>query len=737
MLSQSERKKSNSSRSTDDFTDEERARGGQHSAEMQKRDERGHFIGKKSDEDGDNQSNRGQKSRSHESDNGGRGGQSSQYRDRDDRGQSAGSRGGGWSRNQDDSDDDYNRGPAMIQIISARHVLLAMSLSFVALSGSVHAADCSVVSIGKVPLNDLQGALYLNRFEGGLYPNGADEPPENHAREGLNRAALIRPLNGLGEPDADGSIVLLSVGMSNTSQEFQQFMAEFSADPNIEQSALIPVNGAASGQTAHSWDSPTDTNYDRVRDAVLEPAGLDETQVQVVWLKVANPGPTRALPAADADAFVLKRQLGDIARALAVRYPNLQMVFMSSRIYAGYATTPLNPEPYAYESGFAVKWVIEAQIKQMLDGAVDPIAGDLDFRTRAPWLAWGPYLWADGLRARSDGFTWSCNELAPDGTHPSLTGGLKVARALIDFFGASPYTSPWFLGGAQAHPVVVFPNGGEQFQAGNTVLLRWIPAVNGGGPVRIRLHGTTRTGTIATSTEDDGEFQWTLPPSLPEGPGYQIEVSSIDQPSLSDYSDGDFSIGSQGGLIAVLSPNGGESLIRGTTVPIRWSGSGAGERFSIHLMNGTNSLAIASTTPGDGLFDWTIPTSLPAKGGYSIVVTSIERPGVTDTSDSTFAIRSEAALPVTVTAPNGGETWRKGQEVRISWTSSAPPDTAVKIELLLGEKSLLVADNTSNDGRFVWTVPAWLPSTGGYLIEIALGPPYDVRDISNQTFGIE
>lgn len=634
-------------------------------------------------------------------------------------------------------DDDHNRGPATIQTKSARQVLLSILLLCLALPGTAHAANCSAVSIGRVPLNDLQGALYLNRFEGGLYPNGADEPPDSHAREGLNRAALIRPLNGLGEPDADGSIVLLSVGMSNTSQEFQQFIQELSADPNIEQSALIPVNGAASGQTAHTWDSPSDTNYDRVRDAVLEPAGLDEAQVQVVWLKVANPGPTRALPAADAEAFVLERQLGDIARALAVRYPNLQMVFMSSRIYAGYATTNLNPEPYAYESGFAVKWVIEAQINQMQGGGVDPITGDLDFRTRAPWLAWGPYLWADGLKPRRDGFTWSCSELAPDGTHPSLAGGRKVARALIDFFVASPYTSPWFLDRGQESPIVIFPNGGEHFQAGSTQVLRWSSAANGGGLVRIQLHGTSRTGTIATATEDDGEFQWTLPPSLPEGPGYQIEVSSIDQPSLSDFSDGGFSIGSQGGLIAVLSPNGGESLIRGATVPIRWSGSGVDERVSIHLMNGTNSLVLASTTPGDGLFDWTIPTSLPPKSGYSIVVTSLERPELTDTSDSTFALGSGALSQVTVSDPDGAETWRKGEEVRISWTSSAPSDTAVRIRLLLGAESLLVADNTSNDGLLVWTVPAWLPSKGGYRIEIALGPQYEVRDTSNQTFRIE
>lgn len=50
--------KSNSRRGTHNFTNEERARGGQHSAEMQDCDVFGHFVVKKSDEDDDNHSNR-------------------------------------------------------------------------------------------------------------------------------------------------------------------------------------------------------------------------------------------------------------------------------------------------------------------------------------------------------------------------------------------------------------------------------------------------------------------------------------------------------------------------------------------------------------------------------------------------------------------------------------------------------------------------------------------------------
>ena len=177
---------------------------------------------------------------------------------------------------------------------------------------------------------------------------------------------------------------------------------------------------------------------------MLAPKGLKEKQVQAVWVKLADARPTVSLPAAGADAYNLERGLADVSRALKVRYPNLQLAFFSSRSYAGYATSDLNPEPYAYESGFAVKWLVEAQIDQMAGQGIDPLAGNLDFGAVAPWLAWSFYPWADGLTPRSDGLTWTCNDFSSDGTHPAQSGESKFGQKLLQFFLNSPYTTPWF-----------------------------------------------------------------------------------------------------------------------------------------------------------------------------------------------------------------------------------------------------------------------------------------------------
>jgi hypothetical protein len=243
--------------------------------------------------------------------------------------------------------------------------------------------------------------------------------------------------------------------MSNATQEFSggsgplsftpySFMGQAAAYPTVNHSKLVIFNGARGGQTTNTWDSANDLNYTNIADA-LTANGLSEAQVGAVWLKTANSGPTLSLPSPQADAYALKSGFGNIARALKTRYPNLKLAFLSSRTYGGYATTQLNPEPYAYESGLAVKWVIQSQINQMAGQGIDPQAGDLNYNSTSPLLAWGPYLWADGTNPRSDGLMWKQSDFGDDGTHPSNAGRAKVGSMLMRFMLTSDLTKPWFI----------------------------------------------------------------------------------------------------------------------------------------------------------------------------------------------------------------------------------------------------------------------------------------------------
>ena len=66
--------------------------------------------------------------------------------------------------------------------------------------------------------------------------------------------------------------------------------------------------------------------------------------------------------------------------------------------------TRANNEPYAYESAFAVRGMIQDQINGVAAMNYNPANGPVV----APWVAWGPYIWANGLLARRDGLTWPC-----------------------------------------------------------------------------------------------------------------------------------------------------------------------------------------------------------------------------------------------------------------------------------------------------------------------------------------
>ncbi len=291
------------------------------------------------------------------------------------------------------------------------------------------------------PLTEL-GAEEYQGFKGGLYPDGKNERPAAHEAAGVALAKKVRPLDANGKPGDDGKIVLLSVGMSNTAQASEGFRKLLDADKEVNPK-LVFVNGAQGGMTAADIQDPDDkgtgTRYWDTVDDRLKKAGLTREQVQAVWIKQADRNPNQGFPKY---AQKLEEELANVVRVLSKRFPNVKLVYLSSRTYGGYAKTPLNPEPYAYESGFSVKWLIEQQLKGDAALNFDADKG----AAKAPWLSWGPYLWANGTTKRADGFSWEESDSSPaDGTHESPSGQEKVGKLLLQFFKSDSTTKPWFV----------------------------------------------------------------------------------------------------------------------------------------------------------------------------------------------------------------------------------------------------------------------------------------------------
>jgi|GEM_PF-1685911 len=310
-------------------------------------------------------------------------------------------------------------------------------LVYALLSTALH-ADLTQTSLGITPLTDMRNSTYQG-YAGGLYPDYANTPSPVHASAGLHAATNIVPLDANGQPSSTGKIVLVSVGMSNTSMEFSRFVS-IAMTHATRNNALVVVDGAQSGQAYNSWTNvyaPTWTNV----DMRLASAGVNSNQVQAVWLKQAtiNPSSVGDFPY---HAWQLADGLQQIVRNLKTRYPNVKVAYLSSRTRA-YITVSgtLNPEPYACESAFSVRWAIEAQMNGASNLNYDVARG----LVCAPWIKWGPYLWADGTNSRSDGFTWPTNAVNADFVHPSTVGQALVATQLLAFFSTDATAAPWFL----------------------------------------------------------------------------------------------------------------------------------------------------------------------------------------------------------------------------------------------------------------------------------------------------
>jgi hypothetical protein len=96
---------------------------------------------------------------------------------------------------------------------------------------------------------------------------------------------------------------------------------------------------------------------------------------------------------------------------------------------------------------------------------------------------------------------------------------------------------------------------------------------------------------------------------------------------------------------------------------------------------------------------------------------------------------------ITVTLPNGGESWARGTTQTIKWTYAGNPGSYVKIELLKGgvvnsaiTKSASIGINGT--GSYKWTVPSSQATGSVYTIRITSTSNSNYKDTSNGNFTI-
>ena len=301
--------------------------------------------------------------------------------------------------------------------------------------------DVTGTTTPMIPLTDLGTGTYLGA-EGGLYLNGSNVMPSGHDADGVSLAQSIQPLDANGNPDPSGKYALISMGMSIAFDTYQKFMQNAGADPSVNPN-LVFVPGAQPRLGAVEWANLKSPAWVDTFNYFLPQSGVTAKQVVAAWVESVDANPHGSFPG---DMTTLQSEFETAAQLLHTEFPNLKLAFFSSREYAAYENGLAHPgdkEPYAYETAFAVRGVIEDQLNGVAAMNYNPANGPVV----APWVAWGPYIWANGLIAREDGLVWPCYYFETDGQHPSPTtgGSLQDANMLLNFMKTDDATAPWFL----------------------------------------------------------------------------------------------------------------------------------------------------------------------------------------------------------------------------------------------------------------------------------------------------
>ncbi len=279
---------------------------------------------------------------------------------------------------------------------------------------------------------------------------------------------------------------------------------------------------------------------------------------------------------------------------------------------------------------------------------------------------------------------------------------------------------------------VTSPNGGESWCVESTHNITWTST---GTIENVKLEYSTNSGsewiTIAASTANDGTHSWVIPNT--SSSTCLVKASEAATGTPSDVSNALFTIAAQ--VITVTSPNGGEVWQAGTNQNIAWTSSCFTGNVELEYSTdgGSSWITIIASTANDGTHSWSVPNT-PSEN--CLVKISDAADGVPyDQSDAIFTISPPPEDMLTLTSPNGGETWNVGSVHNITWTyQGLVSDVKLEYSTDAGTNWVLITASTSNDGAYSWTIPD-TPSES-CLVKITDVSNSETSDISDDLFTI-
>jgi len=296
-------------------------------------------------------------------------------------------------------------------------------------------------------------------------------------------------------------------------------------------------------------------------------------------------------------------------------------------------------------------------------------------------------------------------------------------------------TLSFSFGEAETALTLTDPDGGESWEGGSQHNLLW-----SGGDVSVdnvkleysKDNFVSDINTIVSSTDNDGVHAWTVPNDASST--VRVRISDVEDATVNDTSNSDFTILTQR-TVTLTAPNGGESWEVTNSEDITWTSTGAISNVKLEYSDdnfASDVNVIAASTDNDGTYAWTIPNDVSST--VRVRVSDASTASINDTSDANFAIATLRTL--TLTAPDGGESWEGASSQDITWSSTGAI-TNVKLEYSkdnFGSDVNTIVASTTNDGTYAWTIPDDVDSS--VWVRVSDASDADVNDVSDANFAI-
>lgn len=310
---------------------------------------------------------------------------------------------------------------------------------------------------------------------------------------------------------------------------------------------------------------------------------------------------------------------------------------------------------------------------------------------------------------------------------------------------------------AQAPSVTVLtPNGGEVWSGATTQNITW-SSVN---IANVIIEYSTNNGSnwinITTWPASAQTYAWVVPGAGPLGSNQcLVRIYDALNTAVVDQSDNTFTIPPSS--ITILQPNGGEQWPVGSLQAIVWQhASILNVDIEYSTNNGSNWLSVATGIPAlRGFFNWTIPATI-SNNCIVRAKDAVNPNTVFDVSNNVFSIVAsltsdaikfrggafdgfsvcENSTPsVTVTSPNGGETWPGATTQNITWTyNNIPNNVLIEVSYNNGSSWTSITTWPASAQLFPWVVSG--PGSTQCLVRVSDAQNNAISDVSNNTFTI-